>query len=235
VINGSPASLLSGYQIKKADTSRVAGVDCQTLNFEPKDTFRFGYRLCVDLNSGLLLRAQTVNLKHEVIEQIAFTQLGLNDFDKSIFQSSFPHTSKWPVENMTVQSKVNSGWVVQFLPAGFKKIREIKRIIPISERVQGNDLAITSNSGTNLVEEKKGAAAHQTRQQQVIQMIFSDGLSAFSVFIEPVSASRVEGSLQQGAVTIMGKRQGDYWLTVVGEMPFSAIKEVINSIEYKPK
>ncbi|MBX9869262.1 MAG: MucB/RseB C-terminal domain-containing protein, partial [Burkholderiaceae bacterium] len=75
----------------------------------------------------------------------------------------------------------------------------------------------------------------QIRQQQVIQMIFSDGLSAFSVFIEPANASRVEGSLQQGAVTIMGKRQGDYWLTVVGEVPFSAITEVINSIEYKPK
>jgi sigma-E factor negative regulatory protein RseB len=247
VINGAPASLLSGYQIKKGDTSRVAGTDCQTLSFEPKDKYRFGYRLCVDVNSGLLLRAQTVNLKREVIEQIAFTQLSFNDFDKAIFQSSFSNTSKWPVENMTVQTKVNSGWVVQFLPAGFKKMREIKRIIPISERVQENDLPNASTSDSNLVDDKKGANAHQSqnqsqhqsqqqiRQQQVIQMIFSDGLSAFSVFIEPANASRVEGSLQQGAVTIMGKRQGDYWLTVVGEVPFSAITEVINSIEYKPK
>lgn len=245
IINGAPASLLNGYHIKKGETSRVAGADCQTLSFEPKDTYRFGYRLCVDLNSGLLLRAQTVNLKREVIEQIAFTQLSFNDFDKAVFQSSFSNTSKWPVENMTVQTKVNSGWVVQFLPAGFKKMREIKRIIPISERVQENDLPNASNtsnaanSSSNVVDEKKSANAHQIqqqiRQQQVIQMIFSDGLSTFSVFIEPANASRVEGSLQQGAVTIMGKRQGDYWLTVVGEVPFSAITEVINSIEYKPK
>ena len=236
VINGSPVALFSGYQIKKTDISRVAGVDCQTLSFEPKDTYRFGYRLCIDLNSGLLLRAQTVNQKHEVIEQIAFTQLSFNDFDQSVFQSSFSHTSNWPVENMTVQSKVNSGWVVQFLPAGFKKMREIKRIIPISERVQENEAAA---SGSNVADEKKNAVTHpagqKLRQQQVIQMIFSDGLSAFSVFIEPISAGRVEGSLRQGAVTIMGKRQGDYWLTVVGEVPFSAMSEVINSIEYKPK
>lgn len=236
VINGAPSALLSGYQIKKGETSRVAGVDCQTLSFEPKDAYRFGYRLCIDLNSGLLLRAQTVNLKHEVIEQIAFTQLSFNDFDKSVFQSSFSHTANWPIENMTVQSKVNSGWVVQFLPAGFKKMREIKRIIPISERVQ-ETTALTQ--GGNVADEKKNIISHQSgqsaRQQQVIQMIFSDGLSAFSVFIEPNSAGRVEGSLRQGAVTIMGKRQGDYWITVVGEVPFSAMTEVINSIEYKPK
>jgi sigma-E factor negative regulatory protein RseB len=68
-----------------------------------------------------------------------------------------------------------------------------------------------------------------------VQIIFSDGLSAISVFIEPDSASRTEGSLQQGAMTLMGRRQGDYWLTVVGEVPFAAIKQVMNSIEFKPK
>jgi sigma-E factor negative regulatory protein RseB len=64
-------------------------------------------------------------------------------------------------------------------------------------------------------------------------MMFSDGLAAMSVFIEPYSEGRTEGSLQQGAMTIMGKRQGEYWLTVVGEVPVSAIRQVMNSIELK--
>ncbi|MFC6520580.1 MucB/RseB C-terminal domain-containing protein [Undibacterium arcticum] len=55
------------------------------------------------------------------------------------------------------------------------------------------------------------------------------------MFIEPGTQSRTEGSMQQGAMNIMGKRQGDFWLTIVGEVPAAALKQVANSIEYKPK
>lgn len=207
--------LSESYNIKKAELSRVAGAQCQTLNLEPRDTFRYGYRLCLEKASGLLLRAQTVNHKNEVIEQIAFTQIAIGEIDKSKLKPSFPNTEKWHVENLTVQANVSSGWSVKFLPAGFKKTREMKRLIPISAAI--------------------GAATNQSKQQEVIQMIFSDGISAISVFIESDTASRTEGSLQQGAMTLMGKRQGDYWLTVVGEVPIAAIKQVMNSIEFKPK
>ncbi|MGZ5780281.1 MAG: MucB/RseB C-terminal domain-containing protein, partial [Burkholderiaceae bacterium] len=72
-------------------------------------------------------------------------------------------------------------------------------------------------------------------QHEVSQMVFSDGLAAISVFVEPSSQSRTEGSLQQGAMNITGKRQGDFWITIVGEVPSSAIKNVANSIEFQPK
>ena len=231
LLNTTPKSLNAGYLIRKAEMSRVAGTDCQTLSFEPKDSYRFGYRLCIDLVTGLLLRAQTIDMKNEVIEQIAFTQLSFGDVDKSAIQTSFSHVGHWRTDNVTVQSKAQSGWELKFLPIGFKKTREIKRSIPISLHAPDAPASTNTVSGAATAVAKPELA----RQQQVVQMIFSDGLSAFSVFIEPASAGRVEGSLQQGAVTIMGKRQGDYWLTVVGEVPFVAIKEVINSIEFKPR
>jgi sigma-E factor negative regulatory protein RseB len=209
-------SLPEFYAIKKAEFSRVAGNECQILGFEPKDNLRYGYRLCMDKASGLLLRAQTVNSKNEVIEQIAFTQIAIGDIDKSRIKSSFPNVSQWHVENLTVQANVNSGWSVKLPPPGFKKTREMKRLIPISISVNG----VTTNP---------------VKANEVIQIIFSDGLSAISVFIEPDTASRKEGSLQQGAMTLMGRRQGEFWLTVVGEVPFAAIKQVMNSIEFKPK
>ena len=209
-------SLPDFYVVKKAEISRVAGNECQILSFEPKDSLRYGYRLCMDKTSGLLLRAQTVNNKNEVIEQIAFTQISIGDIDKSRIKSSFPNVSQWHVENLTVQANVNSGWSVKLPPPGFKKTREMKRLIPISTSANG---AVSSSAKAN----------------EVVQIIFSDGLSAISVFIEPDSASRTEGSLQQGAMTLMGRRQGEFWLTVVGEVPFAAIKQVMNSIEFKPK
>lgn len=205
-------SLPDLYWIKKGELNRVAGVECQTYLLEPRDAYRYGYRLCSEKNSGLLLRAQTVNTKNEVIEQIAFTQLKLGEIDKNKLKPSFQNVAQWHIENLTVQSNISSGWIVKSLPAGFKKIRELKRVIPTP-----------SGSG-------KQSASHQ-----VIQMIFSDGLAAFSVFIEPDNEARTEGSLQQGALTIMGRRRGSYWLTVVGEVPVPTIQQIMNSIELKSK
>ena len=216
LLTSNAPSLPDTYAIKKAELSRVAGIDCQTYMLDPRDGFRYGYRLCVEKNTGLLLRVQTVNTKNEVIEQIAFTQLAIGDIDKQRVKSSFQNTAQWQVENLTVQSNIHTGWSVKSLPAGFKKIREMKRLIPVSANVKNSD----------------GSTA---KAHQVIQMVFSDGLAAISVFIEPDSENRTEGSLQQGAMTIMGKRHADYWLTVVGEVPASAIRQVMNSIEFKPK
>lgn len=214
LLNQNAHSLPESYLIKKAQMSRVAGTECQVINFQPKDALRYGFRLCVEKNSGLLLGIQTLNPRSEVIEQIAFTQISLGEVDKAKLKPSFANVAQWKIENMTVQANVHSGWVVKNLPNGFKKTLETKRFIPISGNALGTD-------------------ANQTKSHQVVQMMFSDGLSTISVFVEPNSGNRTEGSLQQGAMTIMGKRLGDNWLTVVGEVPNAAIKQVINSIQFK--
>jgi sigma-E factor negative regulatory protein RseB len=103
---------------------------------------------------------------------------------------------------------------VKALPPGFRKIREVKRMV--SDTPAAN------------------AAAGAT-QREVLQLVFSDGMAAISVFIEPGSQSRTEGSMQQGALNIVGKRQGDYWITIVGEVPSAAIRQVANSIEFESK
>ncbi|MFZ6690682.1 MucB/RseB C-terminal domain-containing protein [Undibacterium sp. SXout20W] len=203
------------YTFKKGELSRVAGLECQTYILAPKDGSRYGYRLCTEKQSGLLLRAQTINSHDDVIEQIAFTQLKLGDVDKSKLKPSFQNLSQWRVENQTIQSNIVSGWIVKSLPAGFMKTKEMKRVIAAPPSASPN---------------KKPASSHQ-----VTQMIFSDGMAAISVFIEPDMEHRTEGSLQQGAMTIMTKRQGEYWLTVVGEVPVNAIRQVMNSIEFKSK
>lgn len=202
------------YFIKKAQMSRVAGTECQVVSLQPRDQFRFGFRVCLEKNSGLLLGVQTLNARNEVIEQIAFTQITIGELDKSRFKPTYTNLSQWKTENLTVLANVNSGWHVKSLPSGFKKTLETKRIIPIS-----------ANAASN--------ASAQANVHQAVQMMFSDGLSTISVFIEPDSGDRTEGSLQQGAMTIMGRRLGDHWLTVVGEVPQAAIKQVINSIQLK--
>jgi len=212
ILAANPVDLAEFYDVKKADTGRVAGHDCQTIVLEPKDNLRYGYKLWAEKSTGLLLRAQTLNEKSEVVEQIAFTQVVIGNIDKNRVKPSFSNTSGWHVENAVMSQVSLSGWAVKSVPPGFTKIREVKRLV--------SDIAPIGG----------GMAP-----REVSQIVFSDGLAAISVFIEPGTQSRTEGSMQQGAMNIMGKRQGDFWLTIVGEVPSAAIRQVANSIEFKPK
>ena len=212
ILAAGPSELGEFYEIRKAETGRVAGFDCQAVLLEPKDNLRYGYKLWAEKSSGLLLRAQTLDEKGEVVEQIAFAQVSIGNVDRNRVKPSFANTRGWHVENASMSQINSSNWSVRSVPPGFKKIREIRRLL---SDVSGRD------------------AAHAP-SREVTQIVFSDGLAAISVFIEPSTYSRTEGSLQQGAMNIIGKRQGDFWLTIVGEVPSVAIKQVANSIEFKP-
>lgn len=214
LLAANPASLTEFYSVKKGEVGRVAGHDCQAIVLEPSDKFRYGYKLWAEKVSGLLLRVQTLNERHEVVEQISFTQIAIGNVNRNSVKTSYANTNGWHVENALMAPISLSGWTVKSPPPGFRKIREVKRLV-----------SDATAAGTQI----------QQKPREVSQMVFSDGLAAISVFIEPGSQSRTEGSMQQGAMNIMGKRQGDFWLTIVGEVPVTAIRQVANSIEFKSK
>lgn len=218
ILAANPADLAQYYNIKKGETGRVAGFDCQAILLEPKDDLRYGYKLWAEKSTGLLLRAQTLNDKKEVVEQIAFTQIAIGNIERSLVKPSFTNTRGWRVENAAMSQANLSNWTVRSVPAGFKKKHELKRLL--TDTAGSDSVADTGHPVT-------------PSQREVSQIVFSDGLAAISVFIEPGTQSRTEGSVQQGAMNIIGKRQGDFWLTIVGEVPSAAIKQVANSIEFK--
>ncbi|HYD78437.1 MAG TPA: MucB/RseB C-terminal domain-containing protein [Paucimonas sp.] len=216
ILAANPGDLATYYTMRKAETGRVAGFDCQAIVLEPKDRLRYGYKLWAEKNSGLLLRAQTLDDGNDVVEQIAFTQIAIGNIDRGRAKPTFVNTNGWRVENPTTTLSAPSGWNVKTLPPGFKKIGEVKRVV-----------SDTSTTGAS--------ANAQAGRREATQLVFSDGLAAISVFIEPGAHSKTEGSMRQGAMNIVGKRHGDFWLTIVGEVPLAAIKQVANSIEFKSK
>ncbi|GGC18184.1 sugar dehydratase [Oxalicibacterium flavum] len=211
ILGAQPDELLQHYALKKGEVGRVAGHDCQTIVLAPRDKLRYGYKLWVEQSTGLLLKAQTLNEKNDVVEQIAFTQIVIGNVDAASVKPSFRNTQGWQVENAVMQDADLSGWSVKAMPPGFKKTRQMKRLV--------TDVP---------------AEGGQPVQREVSQIVYTDGLAAISVFIEAGSQSRTEGTMQQGAMNIVGKRQGDYWLTIVGEVPAAAIRQVANSIEFNP-
>jgi sigma-E factor negative regulatory protein RseB len=115
----------NNYEVSVGQADRVAGRDCQILALRPKDNLRYGYRLCADRESGLLLRASMIRGRDEVLEQFVFTEIRIGEFiarDKLKPSYSDPN---WPVEKSRVI--VDSRWTLKNPPAGFKKVMELER------------------------------------------------------------------------------------------------------------
>lgn len=70
----------------------------------------------------------------------------------------------------------------------------------------------------------------------VSHLVFSDGLAAVSVFIEPMPAARiVPGLTHQGAVSIYTRPLSDKLITVLGETPPVTVMQIANSVSPKSR
>ncbi|MGV2289070.1 MucB/RseB C-terminal domain-containing protein [Trinickia sp. YCB016] len=203
--------VLTVYDPKVLGPDRVAGIDATVMELDPKDGYRFAYKLWADAKTGLLLRAQTLDSSGQVLEQISFTQLRIGGpAEKASIAAGIRNTAGWtlvrpPVEPVDMEAQ---GWQMTPPVAGFKKIRELRR--PMAARDAGDPPI------------------------PVDQAVFSDGLSAISIFIEPAEKnSRKEGTGSSGATHVLVKRYGDYWITLLGEVPQTTLQQFASAIEYK--
>ena len=71
----------------------------------------------------------------------------------------------------------------------------------------------------------------------VTQMVYSDGLSAISIFIEPNDEDEddVDGLSSRGAVNLYHKVVDQNLITVVGEVPPRTVMQVLDSVRYNGK
>lgn len=67
------------------------------------------------------------------------------------------------------------------------------------------------------------------------QLVYSDGLAAVSVFIEPMEAGRAVqpgGLASMGAMHIYTRQVANHVVTVVGEAPAASVQRIGNAVEY---
>lgn len=206
-------SLSANYQIKGAGQERVAGYNTQVILFQPKDNLRYTRKIWAHTDSGLLLKAAVLGDKNQVVEQYSFTQLQIGGgIDRSWITSfasgagSASGKAGSELASPGTGQPVNSGWIVDTLPAGFKKTLEISRPM-------------------------------RGKRAPVTQIVFSDGLSAISVFIEPADEDEVdlEGLSSRGAVNLYHKLVDRNLITVVGEVPPRTVIRTLESVRYNGK
>jgi sigma-E factor negative regulatory protein RseB len=74
------------------------------------------------------------------------------------------------------------------------------------------------------------------KSRPVGQQVYSDGLAAVSVFIEPL-AGRTEpfqpGLSSIGAVNIYTREVASHSVTVLGETPAASVRRIAQSVEYR--
>lgn len=200
------SALSANYQTGQVGVERVAGYDAQVILFQPRDNLRYAHKLWAHNVSGLLLKASVLDDKNKAVEQYTFTQLQIGSgIDRSWIKSSpaLAAQGRTQSEPAAAGVPVNSGWVVDALPPGFRKTMEIQR------PMRGKHAPVT-------------------------QLVFSDGLSAISVFIEPDDGDEddANGLSSRGAMNLYHKLASGHLITVVGEVPARTVMQVADSLRY---
>ena len=198
------ANLAQYYEFKLTAGGRVAGRMTDVATFEPRDGMRYAHRFWADATTGLLLRSRLVNEKGEIIEEFAFTDVTYNaKLDKEMVRPSW--------------TSVPSDWrVTQAGPGDFKSDETGWTV----NKVPPGFLKISE--GFRKLGGKREPAAH---------LVFSDGLVAISVFVEPYTVTQTQiGLTQTGGLAQYSTRSDAFRVTVIGEAPPATVQQIAQSV-----
>jgi len=206
---------LEHYEFRREGYARIAGRDTAVFLLEPRDVLRYAQRLWADRATGLMLRADVIGQAsdgRQVLESTAFSEIniGVRPQPEAVLQ---PLRNPRQLEGYRVVRPQQQsteleaeGWALARPVRGFTLDRCVRRGI-----------------------ETAGEGA------QVLQAVFSDGLTHVSLFIEPFKPERHRGELQaqQGATSTLMLRRGKHWITVVGDVPATTLKLFAAAVELR--
>jgi len=200
------ADLADYYVIQRVAPDRIAGFDTQPVLIEPRDGLRFRRQLWIDRKSGLLLKEESYDPSGEPRESFAFTELRVGAVDRDAIKARYAH--------------LEAGW----------KTQDVR--VSVNQAADGQWLFHYPLAGFRRV-------ANMTRKVNAgapdsVQMVFSDGLAAVSLFIESISPDAPKqpaGEFSMGAVNVYKRPLGKYLLVLMGDIPAPALKKFGDGIE----
>ena len=209
-LQSNDSSIAQFYGVKVSGSERVAGFEADVVQLRPQDSFRFGYRVWTEKKTGLVVKLQTLDIEGHVLEQAAFSDLKLDvPVSMSKLSQMMGHTEGYQVERpeLVKTTAAAEGWVLKNSVPGFKSMSCFKRSV--------------------------GAA--DAHHENTFQWIFSDGLASVSLFVEAFDLRHhgQPGSQAMGATHTLTQRLGDWWLTVVGEVPPQTLAAFAQGLERK--
>lgn len=214
LLDGGEDHIADVYQMKLQHDERIAGHEATVLLLAPRDGYRFKYRLWSDKSSGLLLRADVLDDKDKLLESSAFSDVVINirAHPEVVLQPMRKLEGYRVVRPVFMPTHLETeGWSMRRSVPGFRQVSCVKR--PLENGIPG---------------ESTGTAT------EAVHTIFSDGLTQVSLFIEPFNAQRHKDDpivSTLGATRTLMRRKGDWWVTVVGDVPAATLEAFADGLE----
>jgi sigma-E factor negative regulatory protein RseB len=205
------------YEVRPQGAERVAGHEANVLVVKPRDAYRYGYRLWADRATGLLLRADVIGERSEVLETSAFSDvvIDIKSQPESVLQPMKKLDGYRVLRPVLTPTRLeDEGWLLRQQVPGFRPVSCVKRPM-----------------------EKAARAGSAAADGQVLQAIYSDGLTYVSVFIEPFQPQlHVRPMLTSvGPTQTLMLQQGDWWVTVLGDVPPATLRLFAKALERSSK
>jgi len=213
----SSADLSESYDFSLADVHRIAGRYARLLLISPKDNNRYGYRLWLDQDSGLLLRSEMLSERGHVLERFQFADVKIG---LPLTEADFLPDTKGPLltevapDQPTDKKTESPAWLPEWVPAGF--------------------ILVSAGEVLPDVDETKEI------ETEPLRLLYTDGLAAFTLFVDIAGTERMPEMVSQWGATSAAVRyhsynENRYRITAVGELPSAAISRIAASVTRQQK
>lgn len=211
------SDLESHYTFRLGGMDRVAGLAVRVVSIAPRDAYRYGYRLWLEHETGMLLRSELLDSAGKAIEQVMFTDINLGEhIPMSALQPQFatPDFGPRPPAPKEMPESIASGetsgdggrrdlaWTAAGLPPGFH---------------------LKSHDWERLSEDTSPAE----------HLVFTDGLASVSVYVEEEGARAgpaPPGGSRMGAISAFSREHNGHHITVVGEVPPVTVRNIARRV-----
>lgn len=227
---GSPHAFgTDAYSFDLGGLARVAEHDCQVVVVRPKDKMRYLQRYCIEPKTGMLLKYSLMDREQQVLEQLMFTQLSM-DIDSSLASdealnlASSASVSMPMAEPSSLSSKAAKANLVP-ANAALEAEAEVANDLNQLDDWRFENLP----AGFKVVK-----VIPQAANNNVHQIVLSDGVAAVSVFIASATAAKNIDQLSyaNGATHILGLELAGHMITFVGEVPESTLQAIQKGLRY---
>jgi len=193
------------YEIRGGERERLLNRTTRLVTLNPRDQYRYGYRLWIDEETAMPLKTQLCDQTGAVIEQIVFSNIDMSErIPDSMFKPQVDASNyRWlRADRQVVSTSAPALWDAMHLPPGFRMATRSAQSLP----------------GSN---------------EPVAHLVFTDGVASVSVFVEPRQADTApaEGPARVGSSSAFSTVVDGHQVTAVGEVPPTTVELIAKQVK----
>ena len=188
------------YLLAVAGQEMVAMRSAQVIAVLPKDEMRYARKIWVDSETALPLKVEIYGLDGNILEQVLFTELKVEENAGNKLAVSGPNRSHDQHHHVVAaEAFEKSAYQLKNWPIGFEAVFFVRNSL-------------------------------QKSQKSVDHLLISDGFSDISIYFENKGSQPIEGLRSLGAVNTYSRVIGDTQVTVLGEVPAKTVQFIAAGI-----